>query len=70
MSLHQNSNDFVTISLHENCEVKQNKVNKQYGLFANAPFKAGENIVAFDASKIVDTPNYLTVQLSETNTFI
>ncbi len=66
MSLHQNSNDFVTISLHENCEVKQNKVNKQYGLFANAPFKAGENIVAFDASKIVDTPNYLTVQLSET----
>ena len=65
MSLHQNSIDFVTISLHENCEVKLNKVNMQHGLFANASFKAGENIVAFDASKIVDTPNYLTVQISE-----
>jgi len=66
MSLQQNSNDFVTISLHESCEVKQNKENKQHGLFANASFKVGATIVAFNASKVVDSPSYLTVQISET----
>ena len=56
---------FILISSHEHCELRQNKENKQHGLFANASFKAGSNIVAFNASKIVDTPNYLTVQVSE-----
>jgi SET domain-containing protein len=56
---------FILISSHEHCEVMQNKENNQHGLFANASFKAGDTIVAFDASKIVDTPNYLTVQVSE-----
>lgn len=56
---------FILISSHEHCELRQNKENNQHGLFANASFKAGSNIVAFNASKIVDTPNYLTVQVSE-----
>ena len=56
---------FILISSHEHCEVRQNKENQQHGLFANASFKAGDTIVAFDASKIMDTPNYLTVQVSE-----
>jgi len=57
---------FILISEHEHCVVKKNANNEQHGLFANASFKVGENIVAFNASKIVDTPNYLTVQISET----
>jgi len=65
MSLPSNPKDFMIISQHENCEVKQNKENQQYGLFANAAFKIGDVLVAFNASKIVDTPNYLTVQVSE-----
>ena len=56
---------FILISEHAHCVVKKNANNEQHGLFANASFKVGENIVAFDASKIVDTPNYLTVQVSE-----
>jgi hypothetical protein len=56
---------FILISSHEHCEVRQNKENQQLGLFANTSFKAGDTIVAFDASKILDTPNYLTVQVSE-----
>jgi hypothetical protein len=56
---------FILISSHEHCEVRQNKENQQLGLFANTSFKAGDTIVAFDASKIMDTPNYLTVQVSE-----
>ena len=65
MSSSQQSNEFIVISQHEHCIVKQNKENNQHGLFANASFKAGSTIVAFNASKIVDTPNYLTVQVSE-----
>ena len=57
---------FVLVSQHEHCAVKQNKENQQHGLFASRSFLAGEVIVAFDASKIVDTPNYLTIQISET----
>jgi hypothetical protein len=56
---------FILISQHEHCAVKQDKENQQHGLFASRPFLAGEVIVAFNASKIVDTPNYLTVQVSE-----
>jgi hypothetical protein len=56
---------FILISQHEHCVVKKNKENQQHGLFASRAFLAGEVIVAFDASKIVDTPNYLTVQVSE-----
>jgi hypothetical protein len=57
---------FILISSHEHCEVWQNKENNQHGLFANASFKVGSTIVAFNASKIVDSPNYLTIQISET----
>ena len=57
---------FVLVSQHEHCAVKQNKENQQHGLFASRSFILGEVIVGFDASKIVDTPNYLTIQISET----
>ena len=57
---------FILISEHEHCVVKKNANNEQHGLFAGTNFKVGDNIVAFDASKIVDSPNYLTIQISET----
>ena len=57
---------FILISQHEHCVVKKNKENQQHGLFASRAFLAGEVIVAFNASKIVEAPNYLTIQLSET----
>ena len=56
---------FILISQHEHCVVKKNANNEQHGLFAGSNFKIGDNIVAFNASKIVDTPNYLTIQVSE-----
>jgi hypothetical protein len=59
------STDFIKISKLENCEVRLNKKNQQNGLYAKAAFKAGDSIVAFTASKIVETPNYLTIQISE-----
>lgn len=59
------STDFITISKHENCDVRLNKKNNQNGLFSNEVFKTGDSIVAFKSLKIVETPNYLTIQLSE-----
>jgi len=66
MYLNPNPADFIFISKHDHCEVRQNKDNQHKSLFANTAFKVGDQIDTFDASKIVDTPNYLTVQISET----
>jgi len=53
------------ISSHPNCEVKQHLSNEQNGLFATTSFSKGDIIIDFGSSKIVATPNYLTVQLAE-----
>lgn len=41
------STDFITISKHENCDVRLNKKNNKNGLFSNEVFKTGDSIVAF-----------------------
>lgn len=65
MSNHPNPAQYKHISSHPHCEVKQNLANEQNGLFTTTSFSKGEVIIHFDSSKIVDTPNYLTVQISE-----
>lgn len=57
--------DYIFVSQHDDFIIKKNKVNQQHGLFANKNFTEGEFMISFDATKIVDTPNYLTVQVSE-----
>jgi hypothetical protein len=65
MSTQFNPTQYKHISSHPHCEVKQNLANEQNGLFTTSSFSKGEVIIHFDSSKIVDTPNYLTVQISE-----
>lgn len=60
-----NINQYKHISAHPNCEVKIHLLNNQNGLFATEFFIKGDIIINFGASKIVDTPNYLTVQIDE-----
>ena len=60
-----NHHQFKLISSHPNCEVKQHLLNEQNGLFATTAFSKGDIIIDFGSSKIVDTPNYLTVQVEE-----
>jgi len=60
-----NHNQYILISSHPNCEVRQNILTKQNGLFATETFCNGDNIIHFGSSKIVTTPNYLTVQIGE-----
>lgn len=58
--------NYQNVSQHDFVEVKKNTTTQQHGLFALRAYEKGDIIVAFDASKIVDTPNYLTVQISDT----
>ena len=60
-----NHHQLILISSHPNCEVKQHLLNEQNGVFATAPFSKGDIIIDFGSSKIVTTPNYLTVQIGE-----
>ena len=60
-----NHHQLKLISSHPNCEVKQHLLNEQNGLFATTAFSKGDIIIDFGSSKIVDTPNYLTVQVEE-----
>lgn len=60
-----NSSHYQLISTHPNCEVRKNLLNDQNGLFATSPFLKGEIIIDFGSSKMVSTPNYLTVQIDE-----
>ena len=59
------TNQLQHISSHPDCEVKRHLSNNQNGLFASTPFKKGDIVIDFSSSKIVDTPNYLTVQIAE-----
>ena len=60
-----NKNQHKHISSHPNCEVKQHLSTEQNGLFATTAFSKGDIIINFGSSKIIDTPNYLTVQVEE-----
>ena len=60
-----NHHQLKLISSHPNCEVKQHLLTNQNGLFATTAFTKGDIIIDFGSSKIVDTPNYLTVQVGE-----
>ena len=60
-----NHHQLKLISSHPNCEVKQHLLNEQNGLFATTAFSKGDVIIDFASSKIVTTPNYLTVQVGE-----
>lgn len=57
---------YQNVSQHGFVEVKKNIATQQHGLFALRAYEKGDIIIAFDAAKIVDTPNYLTVQVSDT----
>ncbi len=52
-------------SRHGFADIMQNMLTGEKSLHANAFYDAGETIVAFEAAKILDTPNYLTLQTGE-----
>jgi hypothetical protein len=66
MSENQYPENYIFISNHDFTEVLQNNKTGHKGLFALNNFKNGEILLKFDSSKIVDRPNYLTVQISDT----
>ena len=57
------SNDIEFLSNHNILEVVLNKNTNQKLLRSLVGFKKGDIVTAFSAKSVVDTPNYLTVQV-------
>ncbi len=53
-----------TISKHSFCEVVLQKTNQQKMLRSLKNFSVNEKICSFEAEKIVEAPNYLTIQIN------
>jgi hypothetical protein len=56
---------YSMLSRHGIADVMQNAITGEKSLHASAFFDAGEIIHSFGAEKILQTPNYLTVQTGE-----
>lgn len=59
------ASDFEMISRNGIAEIILNHQTGQRSLHATRPFKAGECICRFEAGEILETPNYLTVQVGD-----
>lgn len=57
--------NYLIISDHGFCQVREDRAINQRGLFSNSSFEIGDVLVKFSAHKIHPEPNYLTVQLGE-----
>jgi hypothetical protein len=53
------------LSRHGFADIMQNNSTGEKSLHATAFFDAGETISVFNAAKLLETPNYLTVQIGE-----
>jgi hypothetical protein len=56
---------YAMVSKHGFADIMQNTVTGEKSLHASAFFDAGEVICDFSGSKILDAPNYLTVQTGD-----
>lgn len=56
---------YKMLSKHGFADIMQNSNTGEKSLHATSFFDAGDTICAFGANKILDTPNYLTVQTGE-----
>jgi hypothetical protein len=63
ISPEKNHTEHRVISDHEFCQVREDLKTGQRGLFANHNFDKGQVLVKFNASKMQDFPDHLTVQL-------
>lgn len=59
------SADLELISRNEVAEIIHHHQTGQRSLHAARPFRAGEYISPFEAGEILDTPNYLTIQVGD-----
>jgi hypothetical protein len=65
----QPANHYTIISTHEFGEVRQEVLTGAKAFFSKKNYTAGDCITTFEASAILATPNYLTIQLSDNKHF-
>jgi hypothetical protein len=62
----KNSNQLQVVEVFDFCEIRKDDTSGHLGLFSRKNFSMGDLVINFGSSEILDTPNYLTVQISET----
>ena len=55
--------DYIVISDQGFCQVREQKITSQKGVFSNQDYKIGDVLVNFSALKVLEEPDYLTVQV-------
>jgi hypothetical protein len=59
----KNSKKLKVIEVYDFCELRKDETNGHLGLFSRKKFSMGDLLINFGSSTMLDTPNYLTVQI-------
>ena len=59
----KNSKKLKVIEVYDFCELRKDETNGHLGLFSRKNFSMGDLVINFGSSTMLDTPNYLTVQI-------
>jgi hypothetical protein len=59
----RNSKKLKVIEVFDFCELRKDESNGHLGLFSRKKFSIGDLVINFGSSTMLDTPNYLTVQI-------
>jgi hypothetical protein len=59
----KNSNQLQVIEVFDFCEIRKDETSGHLGLFSRKKYSMGDLVINFGSSEILDTPNYLTVQV-------
>ena len=59
----KNSKKLKVIEVYDFCELRKDETNSHLGLFSRKNFSMGDLVINFGSSTMLDTPNYLTVQI-------
>ena len=59
----KNSKKLKVIEVYDFCELRKDETNGHLGLFSRKNFSMGDLVINFGSSTMLDTSNYLTVQI-------
>ena len=59
----KNIKKLKVIEVYDFCELRKDETNGHLGLFSRKNFSMGDLVINFGSSTMLDTPNYLTVQI-------
>ncbi len=60
----KNSSQLKIIEVFDFCEIRKDIENNHQGLFSSNNYATGDIVINFGSTKVVETPNYLTIQIA------